>query len=239
MDALLARYLDGELDEDEARALFDAVSENPELEAELRRYEQMLAAGRALDRPPAPAGFTGRVMAEIGDLEPAVKRSSPLENVARWFGLVDSTPGSRRLSWAGAAAVAVAALTLAFVSGIWIGQSRSPMTAPGTQGLPAGLASGEDMAAAEPVLHVVRLVYVPHDPGVERVTVAGTFNDWKPEGTALRRVDGLWSTTLVLPPGSYEYMFVEDGEHWKTDPLATITRDDGFGNVNAVLDLGA
>jgi hypothetical protein len=34
-------------------------------------------------------------------------------------------------------------------------------------------------------------------------------------------------------------MFVEDGKHWKTDPLATITRHDGFGNVNAVLDLGA
>jgi hypothetical protein len=32
-------------------------------------------------------------------------------------------------------------------------------------------------------------------------------------------------------------MFVEDSLHWVTDPLALQTRDDGFGNENAVLDL--
>jgi hypothetical protein len=238
MDALLARYLDGELDDDEARAFAEAVSKNPELEAELRRYEQLLSAGRDLDRPAAPADFTRRVMDEIGELEPAVTQASFLQNVARRFEAIRATPGSWRLSWAGAAVVA-AALILAFLGGIRVGQGGGPITVPGGAQLPAGLASGGDASAAGPMLHVVRLVYVPRDQGIERVTVAGTFNDWKPEATALRRVDGLWSTTLVLPPGSYEYMFVENGEHWKTDPLATITRDDGFGNVNAVLDLGA
>jgi len=47
----------------------------------------------------------------------------------------------------------------------------------------------------------------------------------------------VWSTIVVLAPGSYEYMFIENGERWVTDPLAARTRDDGFGSKNAVLDV--
>ena len=69
------------------------------------------------------------------------------------------------------------------------------------------------------------------------MTVAGSFNNWNPDNTPLLRQNGAWSTILVLPPGSYEYMFVEDGERWVTDPLAVQTRDDGFGGANAVIDV--
>ena len=46
-----------------------------------------------------------------------------------------------------------------------------------------------------------------------------------------------WVATLLLPPDSYEYMFVVDNDTWVSDPLALTTRDDGFGSRNAVLDL--
>ncbi len=53
----------------------------------------------------------------------------------------------------------------------------------------------------------------------------------------MRREGGAWVIQLMLPPQTYEYMFVENGQEWVTDPLATQTRDDGFGRRNAVLDL--
>jgi 1,4-alpha-glucan branching enzyme len=80
-------------------------------------------------------------------------------------------------------------------------------------------------------------VYESRDPKVRTVRVAGTFNDWNPEGVAMERQGDLWTAVLFLPRGTYEYMFVEDDAHWVTDPLALQTRDDGFGRKNAVLDL--
>jgi hypothetical protein len=53
----------------------------------------------------------------------------------------------------------------------------------------------------------------------------------------MERTGDVWTAQLVLPPGTYEYMFVENGENWVTDPLALQTRDDGFGRKNAVLDV--
>jgi len=87
-------------------------------------------------------------------------------------------------------------------------------------------------------LHLVRLVHVPSRPSVEEVSVAGTFTGWAPDRISMQRQDGAFTAVLLLPEGSYEYMFVEDGDRWVTDPGAALTRDDGFGQRNAVLDLG-
>lgn len=81
----------------------------------------------------------------------------------------------------------------------------------------------------------VRLVL--HAPDAAEVRVAGDFNGWDAslhELVATR--DGTFQATLLLDPGQHEYMFVVDGE-WVTDPSATVVRDDGFGNLNAVLEI--
>ena len=106
---------------------------------------------------------------------------------------------------------------------------------------PSGVATLTTAAheSPSPDFRIVRLVYVPQGNDVQSVTVAGSFNGWNTRNLPLKREGGVWTTTLVLPPGSYEYMFVENGKRWVTDPLAPHTRDDGFGNRNAVLDLGA
>lgn len=56
-------------------------------------------------------------------------------------------------------------------------------------------------------------------PKATSVFVAGSFNDWRPDVTALHldKSDGQWSGTLALPPGRYEYKFVIDGQ-WCCDP---------------------
>lgn len=72
---------------------------------------------------------------------------------------------------------------------------------------------------------------------IERVSIAGEFNNWSM--TADPMVDkegtGVWTILLPLPPGRYEYKFVINGEKWIADPGNQETVDDGFGGVNSVV----
>lgn len=71
-----------------------------------------------------------------------------------------------------------------------------------------------------------------------RVSVAGDFNDWRPEATPLQRAaDGQWTVTVSLPPGSWAYSFIVDGAPM-ADPRAETFRDDGFGGKNAIVRVG-
>jgi hypothetical protein len=88
----------------------------------------------------------------------------------------------------------------------------------------------------ESVFEVAVRLMLPTE-GADSVAVAGDFNDWATDSTFLEdpEGDGVFVGTLRLPPGSYSYMFVVDGERWVSDPYAVNHRDDGFGNRNAVL----
>jgi len=96
-------------------------------------------------------------------------------------------------------------------------------------------APGDDGA---PVL--VRFVFEAH--GARRVAVAGSFNAWKEQVLTLE--DGgsggpsaeVFVTTVAVPRGTHEYMFVVDGR-WIADPLAVERRPDGFGRQNSLLRL--
>jgi hypothetical protein len=48
--------------------------------------------------------------------------------------------------------------------------------------------------------------------------------------------DGWWEALLVIEPGSYEYVYVIDGD-WVTPPEAKVTVNDGFGGRNGILDV--
>jgi 1,4-alpha-glucan branching enzyme len=72
-------------------------------------------------------------------------------------------------------------------------------------------------------------------PAARAVAIAGTFNDWRPEASPMVSIgEGLWLKKLALPPGTYEYLFVADGE-WLADPLAKETVPNPFGGRNSVL----
>jgi 1,4-alpha-glucan branching enzyme len=67
------------------------------------------------------------------------------------------------------------------------------------------------------------------------VSIAGTFNDWRPEATPMVDLGaGRWVKELVLPPGIYEYLLVADGS-WVADPQARETASNPFGGVNSVV----
>jgi 5'-AMP-activated protein kinase regulatory beta subunit len=74
-----------------------------------------------------------------------------------------------------------------------------------------------------------------HHPTASAISIAGTFNDWRPEVTPMVSLgQGCWFKELVLEPGSYEYRLVVDGQ-WMPDPRVAETKPNPFGGTNSVL----
>ena len=78
-------------------------------------------------------------------------------------------------------------------------------------------------------------------PGHERahkVVLAGEFNDWKENELHMNKTSRGWELPYVLGPGNYQYKFIVDGQ-WITDPGNPSYIDDGKGNTNSFLVIGA
>ena len=69
----------------------------------------------------------------------------------------------------------------------------------------------------------------------KNISIAGTFNDWRPEASPMVSLGGgRWRKELALEPGVYEYRMVVDGE-WMPDPRARETVPNPFGGRNSIL----
>jgi hypothetical protein len=73
-----------------------------------------------------------------------------------------------------------------------------------------------------------------------QIFLAGNFNDWKPSDPKFLMKDddgdGMWSITVKLPPGTYQYKYVADGQ-WIQDQAAPGSAPDGFGGRNSQFDV--
>jgi 1,4-alpha-glucan branching enzyme len=71
-------------------------------------------------------------------------------------------------------------------------------------------------------------------PTAQEVLLAGDFTGWAQAPLALKKQKGgLWKRTISLPPGSYEYRLLVDGE-WRDDPQCPNHRPNQFGGENCV-----
>jgi 1,4-alpha-glucan branching enzyme len=76
-------------------------------------------------------------------------------------------------------------------------------------------------------------------PTAITVSVAGTFNDWRPATRSMHPIgSGHWLKEAFLLPGTYEYCLVVDGQ-WMPDPLARETTPNPFGGRNSILKVAA
>ena len=88
-------------------------------------------------------------------------------------------------------------------------------------------------AETKPVLRRVKFS-IPAASGLP-VFVAGSFNDWDPEGVPMKEKDGVYTATVSLAPGEYEYKFIVNG-FWTMDPDPTREwRANGLGTLNSVI----
>ncbi|MGL1861647.1 MAG: glycogen-binding domain-containing protein [Pseudodesulfovibrio sp.] len=86
-------------------------------------------------------------------------------------------------------------------------------------------------------LSSVRFVLNDMNMNARTVSVIGSFNSWKAERSVMyyNNDEGTWILEATLPPGDHEYMFLVDGVKLVSDPQASMSRDDGFGNKNSIL----
>lgn len=244
-DERIRRWVDGEMSATERQALEAEAARSPELarrmQAERRLFEELENLERVETRP-----------ASDDLVERAMRRSIQArreheQRGTRWLDWL-WRPHTLRVRWgtllvvsAGAAAVALG----------WIARSAEtwPSGAPAQQartvaqdtpaGTEASSARRSDEAASEgaEVEEGVAVRFTLPVGEASSVAVAGDFNAWDKSATLLEDSDGdgVYVTTLRLPPGTYAYQFVVDGERWLPDPYASNFRHDGFGNRNSVL----
>jgi 1,4-alpha-glucan branching enzyme len=68
------------------------------------------------------------------------------------------------------------------------------------------------------------------------VNLAGDFNAWSTTAAPMvRQVDGTWTITLKLAPGSHTYKFLIDGSAWKQDEANPVSTGDPYGGKNSVV----
>jgi hypothetical protein len=164
--------------------------------------------------------LVSRVMAEIEN-GPALHRDvSPIRAVLEWFWRRRTI----RLSPLGGLAMAAGVAAMVLLGG----RILAPGT-PSEQSLPGIAQAGET---------VIQFVLVA--PEAASVALVGDFNDWNVSATPLvqDQGDGVWSVTVPLTPGRYQYSFLVDGSTWIQDPRAARAVEDEFGRPNSVVTIG-
>jgi Glycogen recognition site of AMP-activated protein kinase len=172
-----------------------------------RAVRRITAAAALLAEPVRGMSVSARVMIEVRRPAP-----SPLRRLVRWILTPRAITFRIRPAWSLAFAATVAVLTV-FATGPW--EREAPEL-------------GEHEGIAQ---------FVGRFPGAQTVHVVGSFNDWRSGSISLedRDHDGVWRAIVVLPAGTYEYMFVVDGERWVPDRLADRVVADEFGRENSVV----
>ena len=77
------------------------------------------------------------------------------------------------------------------------------------------------------------------DPAASDVRIAGDFNGWVPDKGVRSLIESegetrVWTKILRLPPGTYQYRYVVDGE-WRDDPENSERESGAVGGRNSVL----
>jgi len=216
---LLNPYIDRVLDAGTAQQVDEHLISCPACREEYFKLKQVVSAVNSLSPQAAPENLTENIMAKISQEEIQIQ-SSWMDQLKRRISIPSlSFPRkwesifSFRLLGAAAAAAVFIFFAFTFIFNI-------PDTPP--------------ICSAE-VQFSLRI----SDDKVHTVAIAGDFNGWSPQANLLEDPDGdgIWTGTLKLEPGRYEYMFVLDGEKWFPDPNALRYVKDGFGNKNAILEI--
>ncbi|MEY4045114.1 MAG: hypothetical protein RL644_1382 [Actinomycetota bacterium] len=106
----------------------------------------------------------------------------------------------------------------------------------GAQAVTVGHGSTVKKAAPKLGLRQVLFRYKPATKPNE-LSLAGQFNDWTVGKTPMTDPDGdgVYTATLLLAPGSYQYKFVVNATGWTQDKDGQDAEsDDGFGGKNSI-----
>lgn len=141
--------------------------------------------------------------------------------IGRLKNLLAPTRGTRLAQLAVLGTTAVIFLVVGmFIAGGLPGASEQP-----TQGVSGLIGAGKETGN--------EILFIMPAPKADSVAIVGDFNNWETTLLSDDNEDGIWTTTLSLPPGRYEYAFIVDGRWWGQDPLAD-EYVHSFGEYNSV-----
>ena len=81
-----------------------------------------------------------------------------------------------------------------------------------------------------------RVTFTVRADAGKAVYLAGSFNAWDPAAKQMKdaKKNGVYSTIVLLAPGTYEYKFVVDGV-WQADPECADFVQNDCGTLNSVI----
>jgi hypothetical protein len=152
------------------------------------------------------------------------RRPSPWRAALTWFW----QPSVPAVALIGTAVIAVA---VGYSARAVVGPTSTVLTI-ATESTPELTPVGYDASAPR----LVATQFILDAPEASRVNLVGAFNDWDAEASPLvaTGTPGVWSVSVLLPPGRHEYAFVVDGVRWTPDPRAPQVADPDFGRANSV-----
>jgi len=211
---LINPYIDGILDKDVATQIKAHLQTCPDCRKEYVAMKEVVSSLNILASIPvsAPAALTRDIMEKITKEEVRIQ-TSWLENLNQLIAIP-------KLSFRFVSSAVAATAAVIFFAFIFL--FNAPAVNP--------ICSSE-----------VRFSLKFEDQANHSVAIAGDFNGWNPKGNILEDPDGdgVWTGTLNLKPGRYEYMFVLDDEIWVPDPNSLRFVKDGFGNRNSILEINS
>lgn len=219
---LIFDFLDEEASPDEKRLLEEKCRKNKALAEEKASFERTVSLLKGPTQVQTPTGFTERVMSRIEE-----KPISIGKKALRWI----TSPMDVHLHWAWKWSLVFTLILLISTGATWqyLRLQRINMQVDQLRQQLANLKN-------QPV--PTRFFF--YGPMAKSVHLAGSFNDWEiDERFRLVNPGGgaVWSITLMLNPGEYEYMFLVDQKKWVTDPGAVASRFDGFGHRNSIVEV--
>jgi 1,4-alpha-glucan branching enzyme len=96
--------------------------------------------------------------------------------------------------------------------------------------------SAEPPKLTSPNVTLEGVTFSYFDPDAFSVSVTGDFNQWSINSSLMQRdKQGVWSVTLPIKPGRYEYQYNVNGIYWKHDPANTNKATGSLGSIKSVL----
>jgi len=161
--------------------------------------------------------FEERVIMKLGDRHPRL----------RWFQWLSQLLAPTRGTRFGQVAIVGATAAIFLFVGLTLSNRILPGgEAPKLSLQPVMLADGN-----QEVLFVLPAL------DAQDVAVVGNFNAWEETALSDPDGDGIWTTSIPLSPGRYEYAFIIDGRWWGQDPLAD-EYIQSFGEYSSIRYIG-
>lgn len=199
------------------RRYLDGDGPAPADPAERERADRLNAAFAAYAAELVPPG------AEVDRAVLASVRARQMARRGWWRWLVEPRQLAVR------PAVAAAALVVILVAGAALAALIGSPDRPGAE-----------LRVAAPPDRTVLVRFELVAPDAHSVALAGSFNGWNDSTTVFTQgvEAGVWTVTVALVPGEYQYLFVVDGRRWIPDPAAHAQVEDDFGQRNSLLVVG-